>query len=228
MKKEKLKKIKGLLYGIGLGLIPLSGCTKPDESTDVVGYLKNNDYKQENVGFLKVNEQIIPYYKYDQRYFFMAKGYYSYETGDYIGKLNNNDATIVFNKNILYASEQIIPFVECNPNAEYNYKTISSFTEETYKNLEESYFANHFFSSKHFRVYEILNLTTNEVNYVIGRKVSGTKVFNFETYMIEDYTGYAIKDMEVVFEKEEYYYDEILDFIANYREQNQSLSLGRK
>lgn len=230
MKKEDLKKVKGLLYGVGLGLLPvsLSGCIKPAKAEEIISYLKANDYQQKNVGFLKVNEQVTLYYNYDKQYIGDKLGYYSYETGEYIGELNKVKSVITLKEDILYTFEQVIPFTECNPNVEYNYETISSFTEETYQNLEKSYFKTHSFSSKYFRVYEILNLTTNEINYVIGRKVSGTEVFNFETYTVEDYTGYAIRDMEVHFEKEEYYYDEILNFIANYREQNQSLKLERK
>ena len=80
----------------------------------------------------------------------------------------------------------------------------------------------------HTKSFEILNLTTNEIQYLIGEKEKENQLFNFETYLVEDYTGYAIKDMELNFEKEEYYYSEILEIIQNYREENQQFSLDRK
>lgn len=225
MEKNDLKKIKGLLYGVGLGVMSLnlSGCSKPAASEDVVGYSEDNNYKQENVGFFKVSGQVIPYYKYDQHYWFIKKGYYSYENGEFIC-----DEDFCLDGSILYSALQVIPFRACNPDVEYNYETISSFTENTYRNLEESYFDKCLFSSESFKVYEILNLNTNKATYIIGRKVSGTQVFNFETYKVEDYTGFAIKEMEGSFDKESYSYQEILDFIENYRKENKGLSLERK
>lgn len=223
MKKEELKKIKGLLYGISLGItsISITGCT-PDKPEKILGYLKVGQYKEKNVGLIKNGEEFIPYYKYDQSYIDVKRGYYSAQTGEYIGEMEKENIKL---DDIIYAKEQIIPFIACNPNAEYNYEAISSFTEETYKNLADSYFETHAFK---FRIYEIKNLTTNNITYVIGRKVSGTDIFNFETYKLEDYTGYAITEVEMTYEKESYYYNEILNLISEYRESINSLSLDKK
>ena len=226
MRKEDLKKIKGLLYGIGLGVLPitLSGCDYT--STEIKYILTHNNYDPEDIGYLKNGEESVPYFDNDGYNLTIRNGLYNYNTAEYIGNWTENG--IQTKDKILYAEEQVISFFECNPYVEYNYETVSSFTEETYQNLDASYFANHSFSSSNLKIYEILNVTTNEINYVIGRKVSGTQVFNFETYVLEDYTGHAIKDMEVTHEKEGYYYSEILELIKNYRKQNQSLSLERK
>jgi len=216
MKKEQLKKIKGLLYGVGLGIISISvtGCD-PDSPENVLGYLKENKYQEENIGLIKKGEIYIPYYSYDQRYWDVAKGYYNSNNGEYIG--DKKDEEIGTENHIKYSKEQILPYKECNPNAEYNYEAISNFTEETYQNLTEDYFKTHTFSTSDFALYEIKNLTTNEIKYVIARQINGTQVFNFETYLLEDYTGYAITKVTISFDKESYYYEELLDFITEYR-----------
>lgn len=230
MTKKELRKIKGLLYGIGLGVMSISitGCA-PDPKENILKYLEKNDYQEKNVGIIKNGEEFIPYYKYDQRFLCVARGYYNSKTGEYIG--DSNEKNIQSKNQILYAEEQIISFIECNPNVEYNYAAMSFFTEETYENLAESYFENHLFYPTNlglgFSIYEIKNLTTNEICYVIGRQLTGTQVFNFETYILEDYTGCAITEIEMTYDKEAYSYQEILDLIKNYRENEMTLSLEK-
>ena len=242
MRKEDLKKVRGLLYGIGfcLSSFTLTGCG-PVKSENVVIRLKNNNYKQEYVGFIKNNEEMIPYFKETTGII----EYYRYDTGEYIGKseydtkayigklsrkVDEKSREIIVKENeLLYVEEQIIPFQECNPNAYYNYEAISEFTEETYKNLEKSYFASHTFSTKDFRIYEIKNLTSNEISYVIGRKANETKIFNYETYMLEDYTGYAITEIGLDLEEDyELYYSRIVKIIEDFRKEHEEMKLERK
>lgn len=192
--------MKGWL--VFIGLLALIDPRRPQVVTKDV---EENQYGQKNVGFIKLGEERLLYVS-DDRYT------YSYLTGECLD----------------YAWNQKIPFVECNPDAIYSYEAISQFTENTYENLEESYFRNHTFPNYKLHIFEILNLTTNEIQYLIGEKEKENQLFNFETYLVEDYTGYAIKEIDFTFDKNEYYYSEILELIQNYRENNQNRKLERK
>lgn len=198
--------------------------------------MKLEDDLKEATGFIKNGEEYIPYYSLDSTVkgtdgeTYAEHGYYNYKNGEYIGYKFDD---VWMNTEVVYNFQQIFSFDDYYPYVNCNYEMMNSLKEEDYKDLVDGYFANHKFYRCEIRVYKILNLTTNELQYIIGDKVRGqeeneTRLFNYETYKIEDYAGYAIKDMNVYFEKFDYNYSEILEFIANYREQNQSLTLERK
>ncbi len=234
MKKGDFQKIRCLLCGVGAMSVVATGCAHRTPHKVTNDILANNMFCQSHVGVIKSGDEYLYFWKDDSIFPSDAKVYYDFKSGEYLGSWqvsewnNQKISTINSGKEILYSNQQVIPFEKCNPNVTYSYDVINKFTKDTCDNLVNSYFENNPFSVSDVSIYEILNLETNETSYIIGKKLKDTKVFNYESYMVEDYSGYAIKDMKVNFEQENLYYSEILDYIENYRSQDQSLGLELK
>lgn len=223
MKKENSKKLKGYLYGLGVCMLPISltGCNSEPSMKSIV-----NSSKVTNVGILKEGDVITPYVKIEDSYYNICTEEIIGISGDIqIDKWEFETCENESEKYILYF--QAMPFIHCNPHTQYTYKKIMNFTEENYKDLENNYFASHTFTTRYIGIYEVINPTTNERKYIIGKRVSETEIFNFEAFMVEDYTGYTITNKNIKFEKTEYYYPEILELIENYRAQNQEYTRKR-
>ncbi len=207
---------------LGMSFI-LTGCVKEPE--EIIEKMKNS-FKKQNVGIIKNGDELTLVYEY------LGK-FYQFDDGEYIGQIfksNNNSENIAYNYNdheFLYAEPQLFFLNDTYPNVVLDYETLADFDENVYKKYEERYLEKVEFCKDCVNIYEIENMKTSEVTIVIGYKLNEAKIFNYETYMLEDYTGYNVNT--ILFgedlEQKYYHYDEIINLITEYREDTMSLEL---
>ncbi len=193
--------------------------------------ITTSNYKQDEVGFIKNGINTIPYIKINLG--LLETKYYDYQSKECLGYYDCIDKIKEPNclKNsedepCLYEPAQVIPYQSIiEDGIGFDYDTLQTFTQETYDNLENTFLEEYKFSKKYISLYQVLNITTNESNYIIGKKLDNSKVFNYESYCVEDYTGYAIYEEKINFDKEEYAYSEILDLLNSYRSENYTRNL---
>lgn len=226
MKKENLKKLRGMLCTLALISTPLSltSCRSKNEHT-IKKILENEEYQKERVGFIKSNDNYILYY-YDQNFRSKEDAYYNTSTMKLIGIkkdffVEDKKYSMIETKDGSYfCPTQVIPYKECFQNDDYNYETITMFDDEIIKKLEKLYFENHMFPEDIIHLYEIKNLETNEIDNRIGMQLPKKKLFNYETYQVEDLEKYEITELELKKEKQAYYYFEILDILEWTKKEN--------
>lgn len=245
-KKNILKSLQSLLFGLSLSALPMSltGCNQKDfyqtEENLTEDELKYIDENLENVmlGFIKDGSNYIPVYIKDCQidFFGVVQGKcYNLKTMEFIGKLkycsynNKKFYSIVNDFENEYIALQWIRFSECNPNVKVNTDVARELDKDTYQNLEEMYFVKENISDKLIKKIEIEKYNINylepiEKKEIIGFQISDIEVFNFETYQIETYKDYKITEYEI-FEKgaqESFYsYYDIINF------KNKPMSLDR-
>ncbi len=226
--RTKLKIRKALLTGvIFLGIsTTLTGCRRDPE--DVKEIINDADDLKNIAGVIKDGNTLIPFYYDKSNITSIICDYYNLETGEYIGKhvaiaYGSKICSNIKNSanEIIFVSPQIIWFGNVFPNVYLNGEIVANFDADIYQKYEDEYLKTTKFNKIYLNSYELENLKTGEVKYLIGYQITNTQFFNFETFELEEYPGYnvtcVIKGSDL--EEEEYSYGTVLDMIEEAKEE---------
>lgn len=197
---------------------------------------------ENNTGFIVDGEETIPFYILNDREQHIPNNYpliggkypcykegevYSETTGEYIGTIYRCDdvefsslkyISFITDKNlhILYWSDQIAYLNDFNIEEKKN---------SNYENLRNLFLESHLFEYSKLDKYIVENVQTGEQKIVLGYRVEENKIFNYETFKLENYSGYKINLAELIYQNESdlsvLEYSDILDIIELETESNE-------
>lgn len=218
--KEKRKQIstnkKRILQAvfastIFLGLTSMGiGC-----SNDLDKIVCSNEETLFDAGFIINGEERLPFYvrscEMSEKLSDADNCFFSYKIGEvfslddksFIGNLYMSDDYDFFpttrNKfildaenRILYSSEQIAFFNDCDSNLVFDSSLIQTLQERDYYFLEQLFLERYPFLQRNIDKYFMEDLATGIVKEIIGYPLSSSLFFNYETYRVENYSGYNI------------------------------------
>lgn len=195
--KNKLLQARWLLIS-SLLLVPVSltGCSNKNAHDQIYDSLHNEDestiYGYE-LGFFKDGDEYKLFFAYNSFTDF-GEVYCDCNTGEKLGKYFMNKIHDS-ESNYINTTDQFIKFKELDKNLDLTYEEAMELTDEELDNMFKFFNENTNLSVQKYDIFKISNYETGEEKIILGIKLDDHKVFNLETYQVEEYQNCIMKEL---------------------------------
>ncbi len=195
--KKKMLKARWLLIS-SLMLVPacLTGCSNKSVHDQIYDSLQNEDestiYGYE-LGFYKNGDEYKLFFDYNSLKD-LGQVYCDCETGEQLGRYFMNQIHDA-KSNYINITDQFIKFKDLDKNLDLTYEEALELTDEELNNMFKFFSENINLSIQKYKVFKVSNYETGEEIIIIGENLADNKIFNLETYQVEEYVNCLIKEI---------------------------------